>query len=110
VGLLRFSVDPVVLELQSSCTGAVLRPRECMRTLGACVHPVSFARVRIHRYSLNPICFLSRGVGVGKSELARAFIRHAYNDPTMAVPSPTFGLVQEYGDDGERLYRTPVVC
>ncbi|MCF2906015.1 tRNA (adenosine(37)-N6)-threonylcarbamoyltransferase complex ATPase subunit type 1 TsaE [Octadecabacter sp. CECT 8868] len=45
-------------------------------------------------------CFLLRGqIGVGKSSLARSFIR-AILGPDVEVPSPTFTLVQsyDYGD------------
>ncbi|MBU2992331.1 tRNA (adenosine(37)-N6)-threonylcarbamoyltransferase complex ATPase subunit type 1 TsaE [Octadecabacter sp. 1_MG-2023] len=45
-------------------------------------------------------CFLLNGqIGVGKSSLARAFIR-ALLGPDVEVPSPTFTLVQtyDYGD------------
>lgn len=39
-------------------------------------------------------------LGAGKSSLARAFIRAAMNDPRLAVPSPTFTLVQSYETPG----------
>ncbi len=47
---------------------------------------------------------LSGDLGAGKSTFARAMIRHLANDPTIAVPSPTFTLMQIY-----ELPRFPVV-
>jgi tRNA threonylcarbamoyladenosine biosynthesis protein TsaE len=35
-------------------------------------------------------------LGVGKTALARAFLRAAAGDPELAVPSPSFTLVQSY--------------
>ncbi len=35
-------------------------------------------------------------LGAGKSELARALIRAAANDPALEVPSPSYTLVQAY--------------
>lgn len=39
---------------------------------------------------------LAGNLGSGKTALARAFIRHACEEPGLEVPSPTFSLVQEY--------------
>jgi tRNA threonylcarbamoyladenosine biosynthesis protein TsaE len=35
-------------------------------------------------------------LGVGKTALARSFLRRASGDPTLEVPSPSFTLVQSY--------------
>ena len=43
-------------------------------------------------------------VGAGKSAFARALIRARLNDPQAEVPSPTFTLVQTYGDGPEALW------
>lgn len=44
------------------------------------------------------VLLLSGPVGAGKSALARALIRARLGDPAAEVPSPTFTLVQTYGD------------
>lgn len=42
------------------------------------------------------VLLLEGPLGVGKSCLARAFIRALMNDQRLVVPSPTFTLVQSY--------------
>lgn len=42
------------------------------------------------------LVLLTGDLGAGKSALARAIIRARLDDPDMAVPSPTFALVQPY--------------
>ena len=42
------------------------------------------------------IVVLDGDLGAGKTALARAIIRALSNDPNLAVPSPTFALVQPY--------------
>lgn len=42
------------------------------------------------------VLLLQGQLGAGKSSLARAFIRTLMGDPHLAVPSPTFTLVQTY--------------
>ena len=42
---------------------------------------------------------LSGPIGAGKSALARALIRARLGDPQAEVPSPSFTLVQTYGED-----------
>jgi len=44
------------------------------------------------------IC-LNGDLGAGKTAFSRAFIRHVLRDKSMVVPSPTYTLVQTYGDD-----------
>ena len=47
---------------------------------------------------------LSGPVGAGKSAFARALIRARLGDPKAEVPSPSFTLVQTYGEGGEALW------
>lgn len=46
------------------------------------------------------VLLLEGQLGAGKSSLARAFIRALMGDPRLAVPSPTFTLVQSYETPG----------
>jgi tRNA threonylcarbamoyladenosine biosynthesis protein TsaE len=47
---------------------------------------------------------LSGPVGAGKSAFARALIRAWLGDPKAEVPSPTFTLVQTYGEQSHTLW------
>lgn len=47
---------------------------------------------------------LSGPVGAGKSAFARALIRTRLGDPGAEVPSPTFTLVQTYGEGPKALW------
>lgn len=47
---------------------------------------------------------LSGPVGAGKSAFARALIRARLDDPAAEVPSPTFTLVQTYGEGSGALW------
>ncbi len=47
---------------------------------------------------------LSGPVGAGKSTFARALIRTRLGDPAAEVPSPTFTLVQSYGEGPTALW------
>jgi tRNA threonylcarbamoyladenosine biosynthesis protein TsaE len=46
------------------------------------------------------VLLLEGQLGAGKSSLARAFIRALMGDSRLAVPSPTFTLVQSYETPG----------
>lgn len=46
------------------------------------------------------VLLLEGQLGAGKSSLARAFIRALMGNPALAVPSPTFTLVQSYETSG----------
>lgn len=51
------------------------------------------------------VAALHGDLGVGKTALARAFLRARTGDPTEDVPSPTFTLVQTYeGADGGAIW------
>jgi tRNA threonylcarbamoyladenosine biosynthesis protein TsaE len=47
---------------------------------------------------------LSGPVGAGKSAFARALIRARLDDPRVEVPSPTFTLVQTYGEGEDTIW------
>ena len=47
------------------------------------------------------ILLLYGDCGAGKSSFARAFIRSRLGDADLAVPSPTFTLIQDYEGTGE---------
>lgn len=47
---------------------------------------------------------LSGPVGAGKSAFARALIRARLGDPAAEVPSPSFTLVQSYGNGSDALW------
>ncbi len=49
------------------------------------------------------LVLLSGGLGAGKTALARAIIRALAADPPLAVPSPSFALVQPYDIAGRPL-------
>lgn len=42
------------------------------------------------------VILLEGGLGAGKTAFARLFLRHLAEDAELAVPSPTFTLVQQY--------------
>jgi tRNA threonylcarbamoyl adenosine modification protein YjeE len=82
-------------------------------TSGASSHAVAIENEQaLHRLvveiaaALDPgdLLTLSGDLGAGKTTFARAMIRHLAGDPDIAVPSPTFTLMQTYD-----LPRCPVV-
>ena len=42
---------------------------------------------------------LDGDLGAGKTAFCRALLRHLLQDETLSVPSPTYTLVQTYGED-----------
>jgi tRNA threonylcarbamoyladenosine biosynthesis protein TsaE len=56
------------------------------------------------RLAAGDTLLLSGPVGAGKSAFARALIRARLGDPGAEVPSPTFTLVQTYGEGAEALW------
>lgn len=57
---------------------------------------VQFAQKSAETATMGDIITLQGPMGAGKSEFARAFIRHLMKNQTLDVPSPTFTLVQTY--------------
>lgn len=49
------------------------------------------------KYPVN-LC-LYGDLGAGKTSFCRAFIRHLLHNPDETIPSPTYTLVQTYGND-----------
>lgn len=47
------------------------------------------------------IVLLHGGLGAGKTAFSRALLRHILKDPDLSVPSPTYTLVQTYGDSDQ---------
>ena len=62
------------------------------------------ARRRAPRLAPGDTVLLSGPVGAGKSAFARALIRARLGDPRAEVPSPTFTLVQTYGEGPDALW------
>ncbi len=56
------------------------------------------------RLAAGDTVLLSGPVGAGKSAFARALIRTRLGDPQVEVPSPTFTLVQTYGEGADALW------
>ncbi len=52
---------------------------------------------------LGDVVLLHGNLGAGKTTFAKSFIRSYLQDHTLDVPSPTFTIVQHYGDDESRL-------
>lgn len=65
-------------------------------TLSSPAQTVHIAQQLAQRAQLGDCFALSGGLGVGKSTLARAFLRALAHDPELEVPSPSFALVQPY--------------
>ena len=59
--------------------------------------------------SRGDVILLRGEVGAGKSSLARALIRAAYDDPFLPVPSPTYTLEQRYTDYASRGSDAPAI-
>lgn len=49
------------------------------------------------------VLLLHGDLGVGKTTFSKYFIRSYLNEPSIEVPSPTFTLVQHYGEEKNRL-------
>jgi len=47
------------------------------------------------------IVLLDGDLGAGKTAFCRALLRHKMGDDTLSVPSPTYTIVQTYGDHDE---------
>jgi tRNA threonylcarbamoyladenosine biosynthesis protein TsaE len=62
------------------------------------------ARRLTPRLAAGDTVLLSGPVGAGKSAFARALIRARLGDPQAEVPSPTFTLVQTYGEGPDALW------
>lgn len=57
---------------------------------------IAFSQVLQALLQPGDIVTLAGDLGAGKSFLARSLLRHAAEDPSLDVPSPTFSLVQHY--------------
>jgi tRNA threonylcarbamoyladenosine biosynthesis protein TsaE len=64
----------------------------------------TLARRLAPRLAPGDTILLSGPVGAGKSAFARALIRARLGDPLAEVPSPTFTLVQTYGEGADTLW------
>ena len=62
------------------------------------------ARRLAPRLEAGDTVLLSGPVGAGKSAFARVLIRARLGDPQAEVPSPTFTLVQTYGEGADALW------
>ncbi len=60
------------------------------------IETIEFARKFASELAPNDIVLLNGDLGMGKSVFARSIIRFLCGDDDMAVPSPTFTLVQTY--------------
>lgn len=47
------------------------------------------------------VVLLDGDLGAGKTAFCRALLRHLLNDDALSVPSPTYTLVQTYGNDDD---------